>query len=220
MKNVLLLNAAVRKKGTSTSFSHSMTKIAQMKGHQVKQADLIDYFDGKEPLAQLKEMMAESDLIGITIPCYVDTLPYPSIECLGKLMEDYDGEFEGKDFFAIAQGGMPYLDVHQPCIETSRHFAKAVKMNWLGGLICGLGPLINGKPLDQCGWIGKKFLGGLELMMEDVLGGSSISPHIQKKVTITIPKILNYPMAAMMTYSMKKQCEAHGVTDFDRKPYL
>lgn len=219
VKNTIILNAGVRKNGTSTSFAQSILQLMDHRGQQGTLIHMINYFDGK-PIKHLKKSIAESDLIGVVVPCYVNTLPYSSIACLEQLVEGYEDEFKGKDIFVVVQGGMPYLDVHEPCMDTLRLFAKKTKMNWLGGIICGIGPIVDGKPLGNCGGMGKKYLRGLELLVEDVLASQPIRPEVQKKVSFHIPTIAAYPMSWLLNYGGKKLREEKGVVDFDRKPYL
>ncbi|MGL4346010.1 MAG: NAD(P)H-dependent oxidoreductase [Cellulosilyticaceae bacterium] len=219
-KQVLILNAAPRKKGTSTSFAKAMVTLLEQKGHQGHIEDLIDYYDQKVSMDRLREKMTASDLVALVIPCYVNTLPAPAIWCLEQLAGRDRRALEGKGCFAIVQGGMPYLDVHEPCVRTTRLFAKQMKMQWLGGVIFGMGPMIDGKPLASVGGVGKKYLKGLERVMACVLDHQSITLQIQKKVTMPMPVILAYPMSVMLNTIGNKMRKEKGVKNFDCKPYL
>ncbi len=220
MKRILLLNASPRQKGTSRCILDYMKKQIEAKGHTAIVLNLIDFFEEKMPFEELIQEMKAVDSIGFSISCYVNTFPYPSIWCLEKIADLIGNELNGKSVFAIAHGGMPYKDVHEPCLMVCECFAEQFGMTWLGGIIRGLSPLINGKPLEEAGGSGKKLIKALNLMIDDVLQERNISAKAQEVIKLGMPSIMNYPMVLILNALGKKDRKARGVVDFDRKPYL
>jgi len=218
-KRILLLNGSMRKKSTSLTIAKAFKEIIEKKGHKAQIIDVIDYFDNKDTIENLKELIANSDIIGMIAPCYVNTLPYADIWCLEKLVYEYQGEWKGKGFFAIAQGGMPDKQVHQSILDTSKHFAEETEMEWLGGLIIGMAPIINGAPLENFGFIGKKIIKGFDGAVEDIINDKVIASSLQKGLTINIPKVLYYPLSYFLNLNTKKTLKQNGVTDPYRQPY-
>ena len=99
--------------------------------------------DGKLSKEALVAAIRESDLIGLSSSCNVNTMPYSNICCLEELLKEDNEAFRDKEIFAIAHGGMPYLDFHDHIVRIVEVFAQKKEMKFLGGLICGLIPLIN-----------------------------------------------------------------------------
>lgn len=219
-QQILIINGGMRKNGTSSSFTRSLDKIINESGHDFKAVHVIDIVNQKLSIDELKNLMCESDVIGFISPCYVNTLPAIDIWLLEELMNNYNDEFEGKNLFALAQGGMPDNSVHEHILHVFKHFADHTKMNWHGGLIYGLAPLINGADLEKHGRRGKKILSSFELMLSDILNNRKISAQIQKIININIPKFL-YPMFAFfLTLSMRIMLKKHDVLNVDARYYL
>ncbi|PHV69326.1 hypothetical protein CS063_16385 [Sporanaerobium hydrogeniformans] len=211
MKKILLLNGGTRKTGSSSMFLTELKQIMEGKKHQVNILHVIDELDGKLTLEALVEAIEESDLIGISCSCFVNTLASPTIECLEKLLEVEEGVFKNKQIFVIAHGGMPYLDVHEHIVKVIDCFAEKKKMIFLGGLICGLTPLINGKPLDEGNFVSKRIKKAFMQLSEEVLSGKSISKATQKQIFFKIPYLAQYPLATFLTHTCIKDRLAHGI---------
>lgn len=190
------------------------------KGHSALIINLIDFFEEKIPFENLLQEMHASDTTGLIISCYVNTVPYPSIWCLEKIAEMTGRELKGKRLFAFAHGGMPYNDVHEPCLSVCECFAEQSGMIWLGGVIRGLTPFINGKPLEQTGGTGKKIIKAINLMIDDIVQEKRISARAQEIININIPGIIISPLVFLLNLMGKKDRKSRGIVNFDRKPYL
>lgn len=217
--NILLLNGSARKNGTSQAMIYYMQEQITCKGHQVRTIAFIDVFDQKISMEEFLHEIKKAETIGIIASCYVNTLGYPTIECMEELVEVGKEALKGKSLFAIGHGGMPYLDVHESCISVCQCFAEHMQMKWLGGAIRGLTPLINGKKLEKGVFGAKDIMKGLDLLMEDVIDKRNISLKVQKYFNIGIPKLINYPLVVFLNYMGEKDRKVHGITDFDRKVY-
>ncbi len=211
MKRILLLNGGVRKTGSSSMFLTELKKIMEAKGHKVKILHIIDHMDGKLSKEGLVAAIRGSDLVGLSCSCYVNTMPYSTINCLEDLLEEDKKAFIGREIFVIAHGGMPYLDVHEHIVRVVEVFAEKQGMKFLGGLICGLTPLINGKPLDERNFISKRIKKAFIQLSEEVLAGKVISSASQKNILSKIPTFLAYPMATFLTKAVVKDRAAHGI---------
>lgn len=219
-KRLLLLNGSPRKKGTSYSFSRTIKLLAEDKGSTAEIMHVIDYFDGKEDFNHLKGLIEQNDIIAIISPLYADTLPYPDIWFMEKLARDYSHELKGKDFFAIGQCGFPDITRIEPLLESSRYFALETGMNWLGGLAYGGGAMLDGALLEDLGKNGEKLISGFKLALDSILKGKEISPEVQKLITMKIPRLLNWPLAAFLNNNAKKLARENGNVDYKRKVYL
>ncbi len=216
---VLLLDGGMRKNGTSSSLAKTIKRQVENKGQTAEITRLVEYFDGKHMISELKTILNKSDIIGIIAPCYVNTFPYADIWCLEQLICGYQKEWQGKMLFAVAQGGMPDLKVHQSILHVSEHFAEETEMKWAGGLIIGMAPLIDGAPLENCGFIGRRLVKNMDRMVDRLLDFGHIPSALQNKITIDIPKILNYPLAFFLNYIVKSSLKKGGAGDPYHKPY-
>ncbi|HYF84728.1 MAG TPA: NAD(P)H-dependent oxidoreductase [Clostridia bacterium] len=219
-KKLLLLNGSPRKSGTSYSFARTMKQLAESFGNDVEIIHAIDYFDGKEKIEHLSQLIAQNDIIAMSAPVYADFLPYHDIWLLEKLTEECAKELKGKAFFAVGQCGFPDITRIEPLIDACRFFAEDTGMNWLGGLAYGGGPMINGALLEDIGKKGEKITSGFRLALENVFKGEKISIDAQKCITMDIPPIMYWPLVIFMNQMTKKQAREAGNVDYTKKVYL
>lgn len=219
-KRFLIINGSTRKKGTSFSFARTIKKLAEDSGNIADLVHSIDYFDKSETVPNLKEQIMSSDIIAIIAPLYADTLPYHDIWLLEQLATGYSNEFKGKGLFAIGQCGFPDITRIQPLLDACRFFAIETGMNWLGGLAYGGGAMLNGAYLEDLGKNGRKITSAFNQALLDIANNSMISPEVQEKITVKIPKLLYRPLAAYLNNNTKKLARQNGNADYKRKAYL
>lgn len=219
-KRLLLINGSPRKKGTAYSFARTIKLLAESMGNEAEIVHVIDYFDGKEKIEHLRELMIQSDIVAMSSPLYADTLPYQDIWLLEKLAGTRTDELKDKAFFAVGQCGFPDITRIEPLLDTCRFFAEDTGMKWMGGLAYGGGPLINGALLEELGKKGEKITSGFKLALESVLKGEKIDPRAQELITMKVPKLMYRPLVFMMNQRTKKLARESGNPDFARKVYL
>lgn len=219
-KRIVIFNGSPRKKGTSYSFASTIKKLAEDDGNTAEIVHIIEYFDGVKDLDSLKSIISQCDIISLSTALYVDTLPYPVIWFFEKLSSEFSNELRDKSFFAVAQCAFPDVTRCEPLLGSCRCFTEATRMKWLGGLSYGGGVLIDGALLDNLGKKGKKIIFAFKLALKDVIQGKKISSQPQKLLTIKIPTILNYLMAAFMNLRIRMRARKNGVMDIERKVYL
>ena len=219
-KKLLLLNGSPRKKSTSFSFARTLKRLSEDAENSAEIIHVIDYFDGKQELNDLRERIMKSDVIAIIAPLYTDTLPYHNIWLLEKLADEYKDDMKGKSFFAVGQCGFPDITRIEPLIDSCRLFAEEAELKWLGGLAYGGGPMINGALLEELGKKGEKITLAFELALKNVFNGQIISYESQELMTVNIPKLLYWPIAAFLNHQTRKQARINGNLDFKRRIYL
>ena len=154
------------------------------------------------------------------MPMYVDTLPAPVIWFLEKLTVDCQQELKGKKLFAVSQCGFPDVTLLQPSIESCRLFAHANEMIFLGGLGYGGGAIIDGALMDNLGSKGKKLTANFKMAVDDIADGKIIQKEVQDNITIKIPKIAYWPLAAFLNYKNRKSARKLGITKLKGKMLL
>jgi len=219
-KRLLLLNGSSRKKGTSYSFSRTIKILAEDSGNRAEIVHAIDLFDGREDFEHLKALIEQSDIVAMIAPLYADTLPYFDIWLLEKLADEFKHVLRGKEFFAIGQCGFPDITRIEPLINCCRLFAEETEMKWLGGLAYGGGAILDGALLEELGKKGEKITLGFKLALDNMLKGEEIGQNSQELLTVRIPKLLFWPLAAYLNNNARKQARQNGNVDYKKKVYL
>ncbi len=219
-KKMIIFNGSPRKKGTSYSFARTIKILAKEKGSKVDIINIVEYFDKEKNFNSLHRILSESDIIGLIAPLYVDTLPYMDIWFLEKLLTEYKTDLKGKKFFAVGQSGFPDIEVSNPLLDSSRLFAQASEMKWMGGLAYGGGARLNGALMEDLGRTGRKITSGFKIALDDIYRGERISAKSQELLTVRIPKFLYRPLAALLNSMSRKNARKYGVTDLSKKVYL
>lgn len=219
-KRMLLMNGSPRKKGTSFSFARTIKILAESNDSQADIIHIIDYFDGREDINSLKELMEQADIIAVSAPLYADTLPYADIWFLERLAALYGKELRGKSFFAVGQCGFPDITRIEPLLECCKYFAQETGMNWLGGLAYGGGGMIDGKHMEELGKRGEKITSGFRLALDNILMGDRIPAEAQELLTFRIPRLLYGLLAAFLNGKASKLAKESGNPDFKGKVYL
>lgn len=219
-KRLILLNGSPRKKGTSYSFSRTIKLLAEDYGSKAEIVHVIDYFDGREKLESLKDMIEQSDVVALIAPLYADTLPYPDLWLMEKLADKFGNSLKSKEFFAVGQCGFPDITRIEPLLNTCRLFAEETGMKWLGGLAYGGGAIINGTLMEDYGKQGEKITRGFRLALENILRGEKIHSGIQELITVKIPKLMLPLLAAYLNNNARKLARQNGNIDYKKKVYL
>lgn len=219
-KRLLLINGSTRKNGTSYSFARTMKQLAENLGNEAEIIHAIDYFNGKEKVEHLKELLIEADIAAMVAPLYADTLPYYDIWLMEKLADICTDELMGKALFGVGQCGFPDITRIEPLLDACRFFAEDMGMEWQGGLAYGGGPLINGALLEELGKKGEKITLGFKLALENVLKGEKIDSRAQNMITMKIPSLMYRPLVFLMNQRAGKLARESGDLDYKKKVYL
>jgi len=94
-------------------------------------ADLTALFDG----------IADAELVVLSFPVYVDTLPAPVTRFLQEWSERGPRR-EGQRLVVLTQCGFPEAAHCASSIEVCRNFAGEVGVTWAGALTFGMGPSV------------------------------------------------------------------------------
>lgn len=221
-KKLLIINGSPRKKGTSYSFARTIKILAEAEANLVEIIHVVEYLDEGKDIESLRILLAESDILCLSSPLYVDALPYPVIWFFEKLLTEFKNEIIGKNFFAVSQCAFPYSVLLNTLLGSCKCFAEEAGMKWLGGLGYGGGVMINGNLLENMGRKGEKITLAFKFALEDVLQDKEISAKPRQLMYTDFPKVLARPMAFIMNQMAKSNAKKHGLTfeDLKRKAYL
>lgn len=174
-KNILLLNGSTRINGNSLTICNSLSNIMKDKDIEVSIENIQEYFNKKD-IKVLSNKLNDAQVIGIVSPLYVDTFPYPVIDFLEKLEENYGQLLQGKKLFFIGQCNFPESRRVTPMMLSCKCFAKATNMIFLGGMAYGGSVIrIEGRTLEDAGKEGERMLKALALAVDNITEGKEIS---------------------------------------------
>lgn len=95
----------------------------------------------KSSWQEVEAAVQNADLLILSAPLYVDTLPALAMEALTKLR----GKAAGKGLTILLNCGFPEPAQNETAMEICRQFAREANCRWLGGLAFSMGGFSFGK---------------------------------------------------------------------------
>ena len=192
MKAVLLIGSPHGFKSTSNSLGTYLLDKLQGGGYEVSKvhAQAVVYQQEKE--AQMLAQVADSDLLVLAFPLFVDCLPAALILALEKIANYRKTAAKPKStrVLAIVNNGFPDSSQNATAISICKQFAKETGYEWAGGLMLGAGQMIGGAPLEKAPMM-KNVKKALDLTAQNLLEGSTVSNEATELMAKTVmPKFL------------------------------
>jgi multimeric flavodoxin WrbA len=156
------------------------------------------------------ELVKASDLIILSFPLYVDSLPAAAIKALEHIAQGQREMNTSKKhrLVAIVNNGFPEASQNSTAIAICKQFASEANFEWAGGLGLGGGGAIGGKPLKQVGSIARNARKALDLAAADLLEDKPVSKEAANLMAKQlVPKWL---YLAIGNRSWKQQAKAFG----------
>jgi multimeric flavodoxin WrbA len=95
--------------------------------------------------------MDKADLIILSFPLYVDSLPSQTIRFMELACVRGVGQKKGQRFLAVCQSGFPESSHSEDALRICSIFAHDAGYRWVGGLAVGGGGAIGGRDLNEAG---------------------------------------------------------------------
>jgi hypothetical protein len=177
IKRVLLLIGSPRvEKSTSASLGNYLTSKLEEVGVAGETMYIYRVINREETIEKLLEAIEGTDLIILTFPLYVDSLPAPVIkvmEAIKKYRDTLDTK-KSQRFIAIVNNGFPEGSQNSVSLQICRIFAKECGFLWKGGLSLGGGGAVNGVPLLEKPGMLRNVIKGLDLTAQALKEDSDI----------------------------------------------
>lgn len=161
----------------------------------------------------LLELVKASDLLILSFPLYVDSLPATMIAALERIAQQQAKSIQTRKqkLLAIVNNGFPEASQSNTALAICKRFAFEAHFEWVGGLSMGGGGVIGGQQLDKAGFAAKNARKALDLAAKDLLKDEPVSQQaVQLMAKMAIPKWL-YTMISNRGW--KKQAKAFGTAD-------
>jgi hypothetical protein len=175
-KAVLLVGSPKGERSTSVSVGDYLVSKLEVSGIVFEKVFIHRLVNREENIQSLFEMINKADLIILSFPLYVDSLPAPVIKAM-ELIKEEQNKLENKkskDFIAICNSGFPEASQSTIALQICRIFSKACGFSWKGGIAIGGGGAISGRPLEGIGGMVRFIIAGLDITAQAIIEGKEI----------------------------------------------
>ena len=223
-KTALLLVGSP-KPGASSSESLGAYLLEGLEKHDVK-TQTLHVAKAVRSDEAVEELLAaaSADLIILSFPLYVDSLPGPAIRALELIAARRAAEGGAADaaagpaFVAICQSGFPEADHSAVAIEICRNFAASAGLEWAGGLVMPEGGMLNGQPMSKMKGMMRSAAGALDLAADALAAGDPVPDEaVRLMAKPAFPRIA-YRFTANWGWRSQVKKAAEG-TPVDAQPY-
>ncbi len=208
-KHVLLLVGSPKAPGKSVSEALGVYVIEKMEesGWSSETIFIRTTLQSEEGRDDLVRAVNNTDLIVLSFPLYVDSLPAPVIRAM-ELIAECRFE-ENTHFVAISNCGFPEAQHNNVAIAICRCFALASGLEWAGGLALGMGGAVYGQRLKDGGGMSRNIVKSLDLTADALVENKSVPDDaIRLMAKPLIPKRMYTTMGNL---GWRRQAKRYGV---------
>ena len=214
MSKYLLINASPRAAGTSAMLLKRVMARLTEAGHSTK---LVNLYVSLKRMDALVAAFAEADALVLSGPCYIDTYPADTYALLEAIAQN-PAACHGQRVYGIIQGGMPYAHTHESGLNALRLFAKTRGLRYGGGYVMGMGPLLNGQPLEKI-MNAKTAVRQFDLFCAHVARGEDSPADVYQRAMLRLPGFMWRLLARWMNGRIDREAQACGVGPDWVSPY-
>ncbi|TFG30306.1 hypothetical protein EU527_14730 [Candidatus Thorarchaeota archaeon] len=164
--------------------------------------------DDASNLESLLSSVDSSDLVFLSTPLYVDSLPAPVMRVLQSIAIHRTQRSESTSplFGVIINSGFPEAHQNDCVIEICRLFAKRADLTWAGGIAFGGGGAINGVPIEKAQGINRFLKPALNMTAKALSKGEPIP---QDAISLAAKPIVPTRMYFMIASRRLKSAAKH-----------
>ena len=231
---LLLVGSPRRRRSTSASLGGYLLDALEQRGARVSSLHLHTVLnEGPSGVERLLADFGRADLVILSSPLYVDSLPAGVIRAMETLhrpapsADSRDRSTDsgdrlpgsgGRTLVAIVNSGFPESAHSSVALSICRRFAAESGLRWLGGLALGGGGAVDGRPLAEAGGMVRKARAALDLAADALAEGGAVPPESLRLMAAPAMPVWLY---RMMTHrSWRRSAAAHGVKErLHDRPY-
>jgi NAD(P)H-dependent FMN reductase len=171
----LLLVGSPRDPSNSAALGERLLGLIAVKGWETESARVPPH----PPFDRLLAAAAAADLVVMSFPLYVDSLPSHLTAFLEALAEQRGSvpPAMAQTLAAICQNGFPEAFHNLTALAICERFAAEAGFAWGGGLAMGMGEAIGRRPLAKAGGMLRHQLRALDLAAAALAEGKPIPPE-------------------------------------------
>jgi hypothetical protein len=216
---LLLIGSPKPGASSSESLGTYLCEELETRGVKTQTIKLVKALRSHEATEALRTAVAGSDLIVLSFPLYVDSLPAPLTLALEQIAAwRADAARHRPAFVAMCQSGFPEVEQNKIAIEICRNFAAAAGFEWAGGLILAAGGMVSGQPLRKIKGMMRSAVRALDLTADALAAGQPVPDGaVALMAKPAIPRI-GYRLMANWGWRSQLKREA-GRTPLDAQPF-
>jgi len=219
-KALLLIGSPKGENSTSASLGNYLISKLEGFGMTTEKGLIHRLVVREDKIQKLFRMIDSADLIILTFPLYVDSLPAPVIKAMELIKEEKEKSESKKsqNFIAICNSGFPEASQSKVALQICRMFSKDCGFVWKGGVALGGGAAINGIPLQEKGGMVRNVIKGLDIVAHASKDGKDIP---QEAIDLFSKKFIPSAFYKMFgNFGWKLQARRYGVKkNLKDKPY-
>ncbi|MFX1235646.1 MAG: NAD(P)H-dependent oxidoreductase [Promethearchaeota archaeon] len=219
-KVLLLVGSPKGEKSSSASLGNYLISKLEELGMESETGFVHRLVNREETIKKLFDMIAQADLIVLSFPLYVDSLPAPVVKAMELIKEERDRleSKKSKNFIAISQNGFPEFYQNLTALRICKIFAEDCEFVWKGGLALGQGGSIGGMPLLERGGMVRNVVKGLDITAQALAEGKEIP---QEAVDLFSKRFIpNFFYNSIVNLGWRLQKRKHTKKKIKEKPYL
>jgi multimeric flavodoxin WrbA len=209
---LLLIGSPKPGKSASRTFAEAMGSRLEVRGCETSVARVVPSFRDDARLAELLAEIAAADLVVLSFPVYVDSLPAPLL----RLLESWaatiaDGSMppRRRHLTVLTQCGFPESSHCAVAIETCRLFAEKTGVVWAGSLAFGMGGSIEGGSVERSPLSGR--LASLDAAANALAAGQPIPEAATAVFARPLAPAWTYPLLGGWGWS--RQAKKRGCSE-------
>ncbi|SDY80163.1 NAD(P)H-dependent FMN reductase [Proteiniborus ethanoligenes] len=175
----------------------------------------------KSNVEELFSGVNAADIIIISSPLYVDSLPSPLIRAFELIANNRNEKKIDKkqSLIAIVNSGFPEYFHNHTALRICENFACRNKFEWLGGFALGEGGAISGNPIKNLGGMTRNIVKALDMAAEAISNNESIPMEAIDLMSRKLIPIGMYTFIANRGW--ETQAKKFGVNkDLYARPYI
>lgn len=211
-RTLLLIGSPKPGKSASRTFAEAMGSRLEVRGCETSVARAVSSFHDDARLAEPLAEIAAADLVVLSFPVYVDSLPAPVLRLLeswAAAVADSSMPPRRRHLAVLTQCGFPESSHCQVAVETCRLFAAKTSVAWAGSLAFGMGGSVEGGSVEQSPLAGR--LGWLDAAAEALAAGQPIPPSATEAFARPLAPPWTYPLLGGWMWS--RQAKKRGCTE-------
>ncbi len=173
-KALLLIGSPKLKKSTSESLGNYLLEGLCKSGFKCSKLHVLSTL--KKDVEQLINSVNDTDILIVSSPLYIDSLPSPLIkafELIGQNRKERENA-KNQSMISIVNSGFPESFHNDTALKLCKNFAYKADFQWLGGFAMGGGPAINGMPIKDLGGMTRNTVKALDIALDAIANNKSI----------------------------------------------
>ncbi len=219
-KVLLLVGSPKGKKSASNSIASYLLEKFQEKSVKVEKTYIAKNIRTDDGIDKLISQVNDSDILILVAPLYVDSIPAIVIKTMKKICEHKNSSFSKKQMMVIFNCGFPEPHHNDLAIDMCKKFASLSDMEWAGSIGIGMGPSLEGRPLENFG-MAKNLRNGLDMAVNALAKGKNVPKEaeiIASKPFIPVP-ISKFVMCTFGSMMWGSQMDKEAKKRMYDRPY-